>query len=64
MLIKLTNAVAEHDGNTLLLNSELIVSIFKSVNEAEKGITYVFGINNNTWQVKETPEEIFDQVKG
>lgn len=48
MLLLLTNASATHKGNKVVLNTDLIVSIFNTENVAKKedgvieNVTYVF----------------------
>jgi hypothetical protein len=64
MLIKLTNATKGRVGEGLILNTELIVSFFENTNEEEEKVTSAFGVNGNTWEVKETIDEIMEKVNG
>jgi hypothetical protein len=58
MLIKLTNATKGRIGEGLILNTELILSFFEHAQEDETKVTIAYGMNGNSWEVKETIEEI------
>ena len=61
-MIKLTNAAKEFDGDSLILNPNFIVSVFLNKADPKNPITTVFGIVGSepqTWQVKETVDEIY-----
>jgi hypothetical protein len=63
MLIKLTNAMKGRIGEGLILNTELIASFFEHTQEDGTKVTVAFGINNNSWEVVESLEEIMAQAK-
>ena len=61
-MIKLTNAAKEFDGDSLILNPNFIISVFSNKTDPKNPITTVFGIIGNeaqSWQVKETVDEIY-----
>lgn len=58
MLLKLTNATKGRIGEGLILNTELILSFFEHSQEDGTKITVAFGMNGNSWEVKETIDEI------
>lgn len=68
MLLLLTNASATHKGNKVVINTDLIVSIFNTHNVAKKedgiieNVTYVFCPPHGTWEVEESMEYIIDQA--
>jgi hypothetical protein len=64
MLLKLTNAMKGRIGEGLILNTELIASFFEHTQEDGTKVTVAFGINNNSWEVVESLEEIIEQAKG
>jgi hypothetical protein len=64
MLLKLTNAMKGRIGEGLILNTELIASFFEHTQEDGTKVTVAFGINNNSWEVVETLEEIMTQANG
>jgi hypothetical protein len=64
MLLKLTNAMKGRIGEGLILNTELIASFFEHTQEDGAKVTVAFGINNNSWEVVETLEEIMTQANG
>jgi hypothetical protein len=63
MLLKLTNAMKGRIGEGLILNTELIASFFEHTQEDGAKVTVAFGINNNSWEVVETLEEVMAQAK-
>jgi hypothetical protein len=63
MLLKLTNAMKGRIGEGLILNTELIASFFEHTQEDGTKVTVAFGINNNSWEVVESLEEIMTQAK-
>jgi hypothetical protein len=63
MLLKLTNAMKGRIGEGLILNTELIASFFEHTQEDGTKVTVAFGINNNSWEVVESLEEIMNQAK-
>jgi hypothetical protein len=63
MLLKLTNAMKGRIGEGLILNTELIASFFEHTQEDGTKVTVAFGINNNSWEVVESLEEIMAQAK-
>lgn len=62
MFIKLTNARLELQGDPVILNTDMIVSVFQdSVVEGKEKIkqkTYIFCPPHGTWEVEESPDEI------
>ena len=61
-LIKLTNATKGRVGEGLILNTELILSFFEQTQDDDTKITIAYGMNGNSWEVKETIEEIMEIV--
>ena len=57
-LIKLTNATKGRIGEGLILNTETMMSFFENAQEDGTKVTVAFGINGNSWEVKETIDEI------
>ena len=57
-LIKLTNAAKGRIGDGLILNTDLIASFFIHTQEDGTKVTVAFGMNNNSWEVSETVDEI------
>jgi hypothetical protein len=64
MLLKLTNAAKGRIGEGLILNSDLILSFFEHTQEDGEKVTVAYGMNGNSWEVKETIDEVMEQVKG
>jgi hypothetical protein len=64
MLLKLTNAMKGRIGEGLILNTELIASFFEHIQEDGTKVTVAFGINNNSWEVVESLDEVMEQAKG
>ncbi len=62
MLIKLTNNAEEFKGKALLINPEHIMTVFEIENDDEVS-TNVYSITQQSWNVKETVEEIYKLVK-
>lgn len=62
-LIKLTNATKGRIGEGLILNTETMMSFFENTQEDGTKVTVAFGINGNSWEVKETIEEVMAQIK-
>jgi len=63
-LIRLTNAVKGRIGEGLILNTDLIASFFEHNQEDGTKVTVAFGMNGNSWEVKETVDEIMEQING
>ena len=63
MLIKLTNASKEYDGQLLLINSRHILSVFEGVkildDKTVETITNIYTVTQQSWSVKETVDEIY-----
>ena len=57
-MIKLTNATKGRIGESLILNTDMIMSFFENNQEDGTKITVAFGVNGNSWEIKETIEEI------
>jgi hypothetical protein len=61
-LVKLTNATKGRIGESLILNTEAMLSFFEGTQEDGTKITVAFGINSNSWEVKETIDEIMEKI--
>ena len=55
-LIKLTNATKGRIGESLIINTEMIMSFFENTQEDGTKVSVAFGMNGNSWEVKETIE--------
>jgi hypothetical protein len=68
MLISLTNANETHRGNALLLNTDMMLSVYRNTKISEdnivEDITYIFMPPHGTWEVAETPEQIASLING
>jgi len=63
-LIRLTNATKGRIGEGLIINTDLIASFFEHNQEDGTKVTVAFGMNGNSWEVKETIDEIMEQING
>lgn len=63
MLIKLTNATKGRLGESLILNTEMILSFYEHTQEDDNKVTVAYGLNGNSWEVKETIDEIMEKAK-
>ena len=63
-LIKLTNAAKGRIDDGLILNTDLIASFFIHTQEDGTKVTVAFGMNNNSWEVSETVDEIMEKING
>ena len=63
-LIKLTNATKGRIGESLILNTEAMMSFFESTQEDGTKVTVAFGMNGNSWEVKESIDEIMAVIDG
>ena len=63
MLIKLTNATKGRLGESLILNTEMILSFYEHTQEDDNKVTVAYGLNGNSWEVKETIDEIMEKTK-
>ena len=63
-LIKLTNATKGRIGESLILNTERIMSFFENTQEDGTKVTVAFGMNGNSWEVQETIDEIMSAIDG
>jgi len=61
-LIKLTNATKGRIGESLIINTEMIMSFFENTQEDGTKVSVAFGMNGNSWEVKETIDEIMALV--
>jgi len=61
-LIKLTNATKGRIGESLIINTEMIMSFFENTQEDGTKVSVAFGMNSNSWEVKETIDEIMALV--
>ena len=64
MLIKLTNAHADHKDKPLIINTEYILSFYPTKNDEEEEIVFAFGVQGNVWHIKETIDEIMEKLNG
>jgi uncharacterized protein YlzI (FlbEa/FlbD family) len=62
-LVKLTNATKGRIGESLILNTDMIMSFFENNQEDGEKVTVAFGMNGNSWEVKENIDEIMAQIK-
>ena len=62
-LIKLTNASAGRVGESLILNTDLIMSFFEHTQEDGTKVTAAAGMNSNAWEVQESIDSIMTQLK-
>lgn len=68
MFIQLTNMSVQHRGKPIVLNTSMIVSMMRAsvirdeATQSSETITYVFVPPHGTWEVKETVEEILEQI--
>lgn len=63
-LIRLTNATKGRIGEGLIINTDLIASFFEHTQEDGTKVTVAYGMNGNSWEVKETVDEIMEQING
>lgn len=63
MLIKLTNATKGRLGESLILNTEMILSFYEHTQEDDSKVTVAYGLNGNSLEVKETIDEIMEKAK-
>ena len=63
-LIKLTNATKGRIGESLILNTEAMMSFFENTQEDGTKVTVAFGMNGNSWEVQETFDEIMSAIDG
>ena len=63
-LIRLTNATKGRIGEGLILNTDLIASFFEHSQEDGTKVTVAYGMNGNSWEVKETIDEIAEKING
>lgn len=62
-MIRLTNATKGRIGEGLILNTEAMMSFFENTVDDVK-VTVAFGMNGNSWEVKESIDEIMEMVNG
>ena len=74
MILKLTNMSEEHKGNTLLINSDHILTVYETVVEVPSAqvkkkqktvetVTNIFTTTQQLWTVKEPAEDIYEFIK-
>lgn len=70
MIIKLTNAVKDHKGKTLLINTRFVVSMFEDTlvegegkNKVLDNVTTIYSVTQQSWSVKETIQDIYNLIK-
>jgi hypothetical protein len=68
MFITLTNASENHKNDTILINSDYIITIYTGQNAAKKvdgvieKVTYIYCPPHGTWEVQESIEEVFAKL--
>jgi hypothetical protein len=65
MFIKLTNVNPSIKSEIVIINTDAIIAIFTALaprNETSEEVTIVFGGASGSWEVKESPEEIYNQI--
>lgn len=69
MFVQLTNMSVQHRGRPIVLNSSMIVSMMTSevvrdeASGSSESVTHVFIPPHGTWEVKESVEEILEQIR-
>lgn len=66
MIIKLTNAIKEHKGKTLLINTRFVVSMFEDsiIDDKEiENVTTIYSATQQSWSVTESIEAIYKLIK-
>jgi hypothetical protein len=68
MIIQLTNASDGFRNKPILINTEMVLSVYQSTRMHDDNtfeeLTYVFCPPHGSWEVFETPEEIMKLIKG
>ena len=68
MFITITNAATLHKGQKTAINTETIVSMWRSDitrdNSTVENITLIFMPPHGTWEAEETVEEIIELING
>jgi hypothetical protein len=71
MIIKLTNASKEYDGEPLLINTRHILSAFSTEDIREvdgvkeiKSVTSIYTVTQQSWIVEEPVKELYKMVQG
>lgn len=68
-MIKLTNALKEHDGNALLINPKHILTIHETTKEIPgkpgkvETVTNIYTIIQQAWTVKESLDDIYAMIQ-
>jgi len=61
-----TNAAAQHIGDPLTINVEILASIYELIEVNPNGnlnpSTILYGVNNVDWRVKESYKEVLDII--
>lgn len=67
MFIKLTNASPAHKGQSVVINTDQIISIHRTEVTREdfskETLTYVYAGTAGTWEIEETVDVIWEQIK-
>ena len=61
-LIKLTNATKGRIGESLILNTEAMMSFFENTQEDGTKTTIAYGMNGNSWEFQETIDEVMEKI--
>ena len=68
MIIQLTNATETLKGNAILINADMMLSVYRAPRvdsyTTSDEVTYIFCPPHGNWEVSETPEEIMELIKG
>jgi len=62
-LIRLTNAAKGRIGEGLIINTDLIASIFEHTHEDGTKVRVAYGMNGNSWEVSESINEIMEKIE-
>ena len=61
-----TNAARQFDGDPITINTEVIASVFESLEADNNGqlqsFTIIYGVNNIDWRVKEKYQKVLDII--
>lgn len=62
MILKLTNVSGKHQGNTILINMNYIISAYEDELDG-KPITILYSKTQESWHVAEKLNVIYNQIK-
>jgi len=61
MMIKLTNTTKEYKDKPILINPEHIMTVFE-ITVDDETVTNIYSITQQSWQVKETIDEVYSII--